>query len=115
MAKTAEHRKDVADFIASRGSDITLHEADPGTTGASKIATTPPAAATTWGTATDDGTVATKLGSAVTMTVPASKTVTHFGVWSGSKFVRGGTLDASITVGASGAVAVQVTPRLAYE
>lgn len=115
MAKTPDHRKQVADLIAGTGNKITLHESDPGLTGAGLITTTPASGTTTWQTATDDGTKATKAGSPVNLQVPASKTVTHFAVWNGSTFLRGQALDASITVNAGGPVAVDVTPRLTYE
>lgn len=115
MAKTADHRKQVAALIAGTGKKITLHSADPGTTGANIIATTPASADTTWGTATDDGTKAQVVGASVNLQVPASKNVTHYGIWNNDTFLRGEALDASITVNDNGPVAVDVTPRLTYQ
>lgn len=115
MAKTAAHRKQVADLIAGTGAKITLHESDPGTTGAGLITTTPASGTTTWAAATDDGAKAQIVGSPVNLQVPASKTVTHYGVWNNNTFLRGEALDASITVNNTGPVAVDVTPRSTYE
>ncbi len=114
MAKTAAHRKDVADAIGALGAKVTLHSGDPGTSGANLITTTPAAGNTTWGAATDDGTQATIQGSAVNLQVPASTNVTHYGVWNGSTFLRGQALDATITVNAAGPIAVDVTPKTKY-
>ncbi|MEJ9080787.1 hypothetical protein WKY82_20425 [Gordonia malaquae] len=114
MAKTAAHRKAVADAIGGMGAKVTLHSADPGTTGANVISTTPASANTTWAAATDDGTQATAQGSAVNLQVPASTNVTHYGIWNGSTFLRGQALDATITVNAGGPIAVDVTPRTRY-
>ncbi|MGB6246127.1 hypothetical protein [Gordonia sp. (in: high G+C Gram-positive bacteria)] len=115
MAKTPAHRKQVADLIAGLGTKVTFHSADPGITGANQIATTPASGTTVWAAATDDGTKATAAGTPVTLQVPASTTVSHYGIWNGSTFLRGGPFDASITVNANGPVNVDGTPRLTYE
>lgn len=108
----------VCDLIAGTGNKITLHSADPGTTGASQITTTPASANTTWGAAADgaggDTGKAVSQGSAVTLSVPASTTATHYGIWNGATFLRGNALDAGITVSAAGAVSVDVTPKIKY-
>jgi hypothetical protein len=75
-----------------------LHTADPGSTGTNEVSGgSPPYArrAITWNTATsgdlDDNTIPA-------FDVPASTTITHFGLWSASTagtFLGGGTLDAT--------------------
>ncbi|MGB3707586.1 hypothetical protein [Gordonia sp. (in: high G+C Gram-positive bacteria)] len=119
MAKTAVHKRQVLDLITATGNTIKLHSADPGTTGASAIATTPASGNTTWAAAVDgsggDAGKASATGSKVTLQVPASTTVTHYGIYNGATFLRGEALDASITVNATGPVSVDVTPRSTYE
>ncbi|WFN91464.1 hypothetical protein [Gordonia sihwensis] len=115
MAKTAAHRKQIADLIASLGAKITFHESDPGTTGAGLIATTPASGTTTWAAATDNGTESQVQGSAVPLLVPAGKTVSHYGIWNGSTFLRGEQLDSSIIVNGTGPVSVDVTPKFTFD
>ena len=102
------------DFIKGRGNTIRLHSADPGTTGANVIATTPASATTTWCTSAmgsgGDAGYAVCSGTAAQFTLPASTTATHFGVYSGSTYLRGYLLDASLTSNAQ-AVPVDMTPR----
>lgn len=114
MAKTAAHRKAVAEAIGGMGAKVTLHSADPGTTGANVISTTPASANTTWAAATDDGTQATIQGSAVNLQVPAGNAATHYGIWNGSTFLRGEVLNPSIIVNGTGAMGVDFTPRTKY-
>ncbi len=118
MAKTTAHMRAVCDLIAGQGALIKLHSADPGTTGASVIATTPASGTTTWGAAADgtdgDAGKAVATGSAVALTMPASTTATHFSVSTGGgTFLRGAALDAPITTGA-GTVSVDVTPKTKF-
>lgn len=81
------------------GASVSLHTADPGTTGASEVSGgTYVRVATTWGSAT----ASSKVGSQVTINVPASTTITHFGIWSGATFLCGGTLSAPETYTAAG-------------
>lgn len=118
MAATSAHQKAICDFITSQGAKITLHSADPGTTGASLIATTPASGNTAWPASVDgaggDSGYAVATGSAVTLQAPAGSAPTHYGVWSGSTFLRGKALDTPITVGAS-PVNVDVTPKTRYK
>lgn len=117
MAKTPAHMRAVCDLIAGTGNKITLHSADPGTTGASLVTTTPASANTTWGAAADgaggDAGKAVATGSVVNFTVPASTTASHYGIWNGATFLRGAALDAGITTGGA-AVSVDVTPKTKY-
>ena len=89
---------------------ISLHSASPGTTGANEIAGGSYArAATTWSGAASSS----RAGSAVTLNVPASTTITHFGVWSlasGGTYKRGGPLSASETF--TGGGTYTLTPTL---
>lgn len=99
----------LATSYGGAGTWISLHTADPGTTGTSEATGGSPAYArkqTTWGTAS--GGVIT--GSAVTIDVPAG-TYTYAGVWSA---VTAGTFVdkvaiASTTLGAQGQVVVTPT------
>lgn len=89
---------------------ISLHTSSPGTTGANEVAGGSYArVATTWSSAASSS----RAGSAVTINVPASTTITHFGIWSassGGTYKRGGPLSASETFGAAGTYTL--TPSL---
>ncbi|ORA64099.1 hypothetical protein [Mycobacteroides franklinii] len=115
--ETDAEKKAINDYRAGRGNKITLHSADPGTTGANLIATTPASFTTTWGASAmgsgaDTGR-AVAAGSAGALQVPASTTATHEGRWNGATFLGGSPLDASITANAN-PVSVDVTPKLKY-
>ena len=112
MAATNADKQAIADYIASRGAKITVHSGDPGTTGANQIGAS--SGNTTWGAAVISGSEAVATGSAVAFTIPASTTVSHFGIWNGSTFLRGYALDASITVNATGSAPVDITPKIKY-
>lgn len=113
MAETNAEKLAMCDIRAGRGNKITYHSSDPGTTGANLVATTPASANTTWGAAVIDGANAVSTGSQVTMTAPASASITHYGVWNGATFLRGKALDSAVTLGA-GAVLVGCTPKCIY-
>ncbi|MFC5996959.1 hypothetical protein ACFQE5_22365 [Pseudonocardia hispaniensis] len=89
---------------------ISLHTADPGTTGASEVTGgTYARKATTWGSVTN-GSVT---GSEVTLDIPSGTTITHWGLWtlaSGGTFYYGGALAASESYGSNGTYAA--TPTL---
>lgn len=89
---------------------ISLHTASPGTTGANEVAGGSYArVATTWSAAASSS----RAGSQVTINVPASTTITHFGIWSAASsgtYKRGGPLSASETFGSAGTYAL--TPTL---
>ena len=91
----------VSGLIAA-GTRISLHTADPGTTGASEVTGgTYARVATTWGSPAS-GSAA---GSEVSLNVPAGTTVTHWGLWSaatGGTFLFGGALAAAEAFGAAG-------------
>lgn len=104
----------VAEFAADQGVKITAHSADPGKTGANQAGTG--SGTTTWGTgsiATEGGVeYAIVPGSGVPLAIPGGTTVSHFGQWDGSTFIRGYPLEGSITVNGSGTVNVTITPRI---
>lgn len=110
MPFTAATKEAAATTISGLGNYVSLHTADPGTTGANEAAGGAPAYArvqTTWAPGASDG-VAT--GSEVTFDVPPGA-YTHVGVWSastGGTFV-GGTAIPSTTLGAQGQVKVDPT------
>lgn len=110
MALTNLTKETAADAVIGLGSYVSLHTADPGTTGASEATGGSPAYArkqTTWSAdTTDDG---VRAGTQVTIDLPAG-TYTHFGIWSaasGGTFVGGGTI-TSTTLSAQGQI--KVTP-----
>lgn len=89
---------------------ISLHTASPGTTGVNEVAGGSYArVATAWSAASGSS----RAGSAVTLNVPASTTITHFGIWSassGGTYKRGGPLSAQETFTAAGTYTL--TPAL---
>lgn len=111
MAFTNAAKEAGALAITALGNVISLHTADPGTTGASEATGGSPAYArktTTWAGGASDGAV---VGSAVTFDVPAGE-YTHLGVWtSGGVFVAGFALSSSTGV-LPGQTAVLVTPTI---
>lgn len=81
---------------------VSLHTADPGTTGASEVSGGSYARVqTTWGTPS----ASSVTGSQVTINVPASTTITHWAVWtassSGTEY-ESGALPTSETYGSAG-------------
>src|SRR5688572_11998217 len=109
---TNASRETAALAVTATGAYISLHTADPSTTGASEATGGSPAYArklTTWTGGSSDGAVP---GSEVTFDAAAG-TYTHFGIWSTvttGTFIGGGSLNASATLGAQGQV--KVTPTL---
>jgi hypothetical protein len=111
MAGFTNTSKDVAlNAIGAAATYISLHSADPGTTGANEIAGgLYVRVATTWGGAA----ASSMAGSQVTIQVPASTTVAYWGVWTTSTagtYYEGGILPASETY--TGAGIYQLTPTL---
>ena len=97
--------------IAAAGTFISLHTASPGVTGANEVTGGSYArVATTWGGASGSA----DAGSQVTLNVPASTTITHFGIWtlgSGGQYLGGGALPNSEAY--TGAGTYLLTPTLA--
>lgn len=86
--------------VTGLASHVSLHTADPGTTGAAEVAGGT-YARVTWAA----------LGTAMTLNVPASTTITHYGVWetNGTTFLYGGTLSASETYASAGTYALTLS------
>lgn len=84
---------------------VSLHTADPGTTGASEVTGgTYARVAVTWNAAS--GGSVTNSGS-LSINLPASTTAAYFGVWSASTsgtYYIGGALSPSVTTGGSAGV-----------
>jgi hypothetical protein len=105
-------RESAATTITGLGAFISLHTADPSTTGASEATGGAPAYArqtTTWTAGASDGNV---VGSEVTFDVAAG-TYSYFGIWTASTsgtFIGGGALSSPATLGAQGQV--KVTPTI---
>lgn len=102
-------RQAMIDVLKTSGTYLSLHTADPTTTGGSEVSGGSPAYArkqTTW----TSGTTGTLSGTEVTFDCPAA-TVTHVGLWSaasGGTFIAGQALSSSIVLGAQGQV--KITP-----
>jgi hypothetical protein len=97
--------------IKTNATFISLHTADPGTTGASEVVGgTYARVATTWPANPTNGSIT---GSAATINVPAATTITHWGLWTtgtAGTVYYGGTLPASETFGTAGTYSL--TPSL---
>lgn len=111
MAFTNASKEAAALAVTALGTYISLHTADPGTTGTSEATGGSPAYArkqTTWTGGASDGSVP---GSQVTFDAAAG-TYTHVGVWSAATsgtFVAGFALSSPVTLGAQGQVLVTPT------
>lgn len=112
MAFSNAAKNAALDAIGSNATWISMHTADPGTTGASEVVGGSPAyarVATTWSAAS----AASKSGSQVTSNIPASTAVGFWGLWtaaSGGTFYNGGALPAVESYGAQGTLVF--TPTL---
>lgn len=88
---------------------ISLHSADPGTTGASEISGGSYARiAVTWGTAAAGSMANT---NTITINVPTTTTVAYFGLWTaltGGTYEVGGALSSSQTFNTAGTYTIAV-------
>jgi len=115
MAFTNASKETAALAVTATGAYISLHTADPGTTGTSEATGGAPAYArklTTWTGGGSDGSVP---GSQVTFDAAAG-TYTHMGIWSAvtaGTFVAGFALSSSVTLGAQGQILVTPTVSVA--
>lgn len=88
---------------------MSLHSADPSTTGANEIAGGSPAYARKSATWNSPSSGAATASNQPVFDVPASTTVSHFGLWSAvsaGTFYGGAALSASETFGAQGTYTV---------
>lgn len=103
MPYTATALNNAVNGIATAATWISLHTADPSTTGTNEATGGSYARQqTTWGSASSGS----RAGSQVTFSVPAG-TYTHWGIWSASSagtFHYGGTLSSSETYGSPGSL-----------
>lgn len=110
MAYTAAADTTAITAVKNAATFISLHTADPSTTGTNEVTGgTYARVATTWGTVTAGSTT----GSAATINVPSGTTITHWGLWTAGTagtFYYGGALAASEVFGAAGTYAL--TPTL---
>lgn len=88
--------------VAGAGTYISAHTADPGTTGTSEVTGGSYARQqTTWGAAS----AGSRVGSQVSIPIPASTTVAYWGIWSAvsaGTFLGGFALAANEVFGAAG-------------
>lgn len=110
MALSTTARNALASAIAAGATWISLHTADPSTTGANEAAGVP-RKQTTWGSPSGGDIV----GSQVSFDIPGGGggPYTHFGIWtavSGGTFYGGGTLSPAETF--AGAGQLRVTPTI---
>ncbi|HYJ33840.1 MAG TPA: hypothetical protein VE326_11525 [Candidatus Binatia bacterium] len=105
MALNNSGRNAAANGVASNVGYVSLHTADPGTTGTNEVTGGTPAyarKAVAWSTAS--GGVAAISGG-VTFDVPASTSISYIGLWStatGGTFYGGAALSATETYGGQG-------------
>lgn len=96
------------DGVATLGTRVSFHSADPGTTGAAEISGTG-RPATTWAAASGGS----RVGSQVTASIPGATTVTHWGVFTaatGGTFLGGFPITPNEPFGSAGTI--QLTPTL---
>jgi hypothetical protein len=107
---TAAARNAALTAVSNLGSWISLHNANPGTTGVGNEISGGSYARiqTTWATAS----AGSQAGSQVTINVPAGTTIAYYGIWSavtGGTFVGGDILPASETYGSAGTYLLTIT------
>lgn len=108
MAFSPAARNEAVDAIAANGRWLSLHTADPGTTGAGEVVGST-RAQTTYPAASGGSTTGTTVG----VQVPAGGPYTHWGSWSassGGTFKTGGALPAPQSFSVPGVY--NVTPTL---
>lgn len=95
MGFTTATRDEFLNDLDALATHVSLHTADPGSTGASEVSGgSYTRQAVTWAAASGGS----KTAGAMTFQIPAGTTITHFGLWSaasGGTFVGGGALDAA--------------------
>ncbi|UTN93220.1 hypothetical protein SEA_SUNFLOWER1121_28 [Mycobacterium Phage Sunflower1121] len=114
MAATNQFKLDILAAILAQGNVLSLHSADPGTTGASEITGGGYARKTfAWGTPAMVGSVASSTGATQQMNVAAGVAVTHYGVRkTDGTFLYGKALNPGATLNANGVI--DVTPTHSY-
>ena|ERR1044072_1307128 len=110
MALSVAARNALADAIANGATWVSVHSSDPSTTGAGELSPGPYARKqTTFGAASGGD----RVGSQVTVDVPAGGPYGWFGLWSavsGGTFFGGGTLSPAETFAGTGQL--RITPTV---
>lgn len=110
MSLSVAARNLLADAIAAGGTWISVHTADPGTTGTGEIVGGPYARKqTVWGVASGGD----RIGSQVLVDVGAGGPYTHFGIWSAvsaGTFIGGGALAPAESFAGTGQL--RITPTI---
>ena len=120
MAATNAFKQAMADAATARGAVISLHSADPGTTGANELAGGGYAAKlTAWGASVIVGADAVATGSVQQFDVEGGDAALWFGGWAGTVGARGAfqygkalVPGVTLSVGANGKV--DVTPTYTF-
>jgi hypothetical protein len=110
MAFSNTAKNTALDAVGTAAAWISMHTADPGTTGASEITG---GAYARQQTAWQGAAGGQKAGQPVTINIPAGTTVTHWGVWTASgqgTFFEGNVLPSSEYYGSAGTIVF--TPTL---
>lgn len=110
MPFTSASKDTAVNALTGLGQWISLHNADPGTTGSSEVVGTT-RQQTTWGTSTSG----TASGSQVTFSSAPGGSYTHYGVWTaqtGGTFRWGFALAPGVTLSDVGTVLM--TPRVTF-
>lgn len=104
MSRSDTMKNDLAQAYANQVTAISLHNGDPGTTGANDLVATVPHASITWPNPPSAGVIVSAAG---TLVVPSGTTATHVGLWSGATYLD----SIANNVAFSGATNYQVTIR----
>lgn len=116
MAFTSSGLDAALSGLASAGTHVSFHSADPGTTGTGEI-TAAGRHEVTWGSpANGTGGSREREGSQVEAEIAGGTTVTHWGLWDAStsgNFLFGGALDAPESFGSDGTLRHTPTLRVA--
>ncbi|AFN37725.1 head protein [Mycobacterium phage MacnCheese] len=114
MASSDAFKLSVLASILAQGNVLSLHSADPGTTGASEISGGSYARKTfTWPAGAIVAGAAVSTAAAQQMNVPGGVAITHYGIYSsGGIFQYGKALNPGATLNAAGVI--DVTPSHSY-
>jgi hypothetical protein len=106
---TASKTERIADFILDATS-VSLHSADPGTTGASELTGGTPAYARKTPAWTAAAAGATNLSASLVFDVASGATVAYYGLWKGATFLMGGTVSGGGTFTGQGTYTLTSIP-----
>ena len=95
---TASKNERINDYIADINA-VSLHSADPGSTGASEVSGGSPAYARKTPTFSAASGGATNLSASLVFDVPSGATVAYYGLWKGATFFSGGAVTSATLSG----------------